>query len=703
MEAKKDIFLRVYLVYVVFALFGIAIIGRAVKIQFWEGEYWKEKSETQTLDYREIEAVRGNIFAADGSLLATSIPNYEIRMDMKVSSLTDQLFNQKIDSLSLCLSDLFRDKSAYEYKSQLIKARKAGDRFHLIKRKASYYQLKKVRSFPIFRLGKYKGGLIYVQKNVRERPFQILAARTIGYAQEGVKPVGLEGAYTKELSGVGGKRLMQKIAGGVWMPVNDDNELEPEDGSDLITTIDINIQDVAESALLTQLTKHNAAHGCVVLMEVSTGHVKAIANLSKTPSGNYYENYNYAIGASTEPGSTFKLASLMAAMEDGFVTPDDSVDTKGGETKFYDQMMYDSHKGGYGKITVQRSFEVSSNVGISKIINSNYIKHPQKFIDRLKSMSLNQSLNLEISGEGKPKIKDVSDPSWSGVSLPWISIGYESRLTPMQILTFYNAVANDGKMVKPLFVKEIRKRGRVVKKINVKVLNEAICSQQTISRAQKMLEGVIENGTAINLKNASYKIAGKTGTVQIANEKYGYKYQAKVSYQASFVGYFPADNPKYSCIVVVNAPSNNVYYGNLVAGPIFKEIADKVYATNLDIHKPIDFDPHLAKSALPYSKSGYYKDLAKVFEGLQIEVVDKTLSKEWARTSTMEKNVELMDIRYKADITPNVIGMGLKDAAYLLENKGFSVKASGRGTVKKQSIAAGTRIEKGNVILLELS
>ncbi|MDQ3192509.1 MAG: penicillin-binding transpeptidase domain-containing protein, partial [Bacteroidota bacterium] len=310
MEAKKGMILRVYLVYVVFALFGIAIIARAAVIQFWEGEYWIKQAQNQTLDYREIEAVRGNIFAADGSLLATSIPSYEIRMDMKVGALTDAIFNEKIDSLALCLSVLFKDKPALAYKRQLVSARKAGERFHLIKRNVTYNQLKKIRNFPICRLGKYKGGFIYLQKNVRERPFQILAARTIGYARDGIKPVGLEGAYTKELGGVGGKRLMQKIAGGVWMPLNDDNELEPEDGSDLITTLDINIQDVAEYALLTQLTKHNAAHGCVVLMEVSTGHIKAIANLSKTTSGEYYENYNYAIGASTEPGSTFKLATL---------------------------------------------------------------------------------------------------------------------------------------------------------------------------------------------------------------------------------------------------------------------------------------------------------------------------------------------------------------------------------------------------------
>ncbi len=363
--------------------------------------------------------------------------------------------------------------------------------------------------------------------------------------------------------------------------------------------------------------------------------------------------------------------------------------------------MYDSHNGGYGKITVQRAFEVSTNVGVSKIINSSYVKDPQKFVDRLHSMNLNNKLDLEIAGEGVAEIKNVNNPTWSGVSLPWMSIGYETRLTPMQILTFYNAVANNGKMVKPMFVKEIRKRGKLAKRFKTIVLNEAICSQQTIGFAQKMLEGVVENGTAINLKNASYKIAGKTGTAQIANKLYGYR--GKLSYQASFVGYFPADNPKYSCIVVVNAPSNNVYYGNLVAGPIFKEIADKVYATNLDIHKPIDFETHLAKNSVPYSKHGYYHDLNKVFEGLHIAMDNKAKNKEWVSTKTGEKNVELNDINYVLGLTPNVIGMGLQDASYLLENKGYTVHVKGRGMVKKQSIPSGARIEKGNIILLELS
>lgn len=700
MDVKRDILKRVYLMYGFFLLFGIAILVQVFRIQIVQGQDWIAMAESQTLAYKNIDALRGNIFADDGSLLATSLPTYEIRMDLKAEALTDEVFNKGIDSLSLALSDLFKDKSAREYKLELERARKAGERYHLIKRRVTYLELKKLREFPIFRKGRYKGGFLYVQKNERARPFKILAARTIGYDREGQKPVGLEGAYDKVLRGTSGKRLMQKIAGGVWMPVNDENEVEPEDGADLYTSIDINIQDVAEHALMKQLIKHNSDHGCVVLMEVETGLVKAIANLSRNSDGSYSENYNYAIGESTEPGSTFKLVSLVAAMEDGYLDLDDSVDTQGGQVQFYDRVMKDSHEGGYGKISVQRVFEVSSNVGTSKLIQKFYGKNPQQFIDRVHKFNIHKPLGLEISGEGTPRIKMPKDKDWYGTTLPWMSIGYESRLTPLQILTFYNAIANDGKMVKPIFVKEIRKHGRLVKKMPVQVISESICSKETVKKAQKMLEGVVENGTASNLKNATYKIAGKTGTAQIANDKYGYKYESKVSYQASFCGYFPADNPKYSCIVVVNAPSNNVYYGNLVAGPIFKEIADKVYATNLKIHPPLSVEKQLA--TMPVSKNGSKEDLRKVLDKLNVKAHGRA-NENWVKTSAKENAIEIQNLTITSGITPNVVGMSLKDAVYILENKGLLVKVVGKGMIKNQSIPPGQPVQKGNIITLELA
>ncbi|CAG0967186.1 MAG: transpeptidase family protein [Bacteroidetes bacterium] len=700
-EKKKDILWRIYLVYISILLFAVAIIYKVASIQFSEGEYWKEKSNTLTISQRDIEAVRGNIYAEDGSLLATSVPIYEIRMDVNSDAITDEIFNENISSLAEHLSDLFKDKTPIQYKSELIRARTKGERYHLIKRNVKYTELKKLKTFPLFNKGKYKGGFIYVQQNRRVKPFNLLAERTIGYDRPGIQAVGLEGAYLKHLRGQNGKKLMQRITGNMWMPLNDENEIEPHDGSDIITTIDINIQDVAEHALLTQLQLHEADHGCVVLMEVQTGNIKAIANLKRLPNGEYYEGYNYAIGESTEPGSTFKLASLICALDDGYIDLEDIVDTENGKTKYYDRIMQDSHEGGYGKISIQKSFEVSSNVAISKIITQAYAKNPKKFTDKLSFMGLSKKLNLEISGEGVSRIKTPEDKDWYGTTLPWMSIGYELKLTPLQILTFYNAVANNGKMVKPKFVKRIMNKGKLVEEIKTEIINPKICAETTIQKAKQMLEGVVENGTAKNLKNDIYKIAGKTGTAQIANDKYGYKYQSKVSYQASLVGYFPADKPKYSCIVVVNAPSRNVYYGNLVAGPIFKEVADKIYARSIEIHKELDKNVYASTQKIPVSKDGYADDLKQVYAELNIST--PPINHQWVYTNAKEKMVDVKAKKITPSLVPDVCGMGLKDALFLLENIGLRVTFNGTGVIKNQSVPAGSRFNKNDSILLELS
>ena len=703
MKEKQVIFSRVYLVYGMICLFAMIIVGQAVNLQIIQGDKWRKKEEALTRNFREIEAVRGNLYASDESLLATSIPKYEVRFDTYTDALTNTYFNTHVDSLAFELSRLFPEKSKSEYLTSLKSARKKKARYHLIRRNVKFTDLKVMKNFPIFRRGRYKGGFITVQQNKRVRPFKVLAARTIGYDREGSKPVGLEGAYSKELSGIKGEMWMQKIAGGIWMPIGDDGGREPEDGSDVYTTIDVNIQDVAHSALLSQLETHQADHGCVALMEVSTGDIKAIANLKRNKDGSYSESYNYVVGESTEPGSTFKLASLMAAFEDGFLDLDDMIDTENGTTKFYDRTMKDSHAGGYGKISIKESFVKSSNVAISKEINRVYGANPQGFVDRLYKMDLNKKLGIEIAGEGAPFIKSTDDDSWSGVTIPWMSIGYEIQMTPLQILTFYNAVANDGKMVKPRFVTEVRKSGKLIKEYGVEVINNSICSKKTIKMAKEMLEGVVEEGTGMNLRNSRYKIAGKTGTAQIANASYGYRgYESKVSHQASFVGYFPADNPKYTCIVVVNAPSKNVYYGNLVAGPIFKEVADKVYASSIQIHDALIVKEHLASSRIPYAKDGSFNDLTKIYAELNIKTSSKSENHVWARVSTGKESVAI----YRKKIAPiyvaDVVGMSIKDALYILESQGMRVSFSGSGVVKKQSIIAGQKIIKGNEITLEL-
>jgi cell division protein FtsI (penicillin-binding protein 3) len=555
-------------------------------------------------------------------------------------------------------------------------------------------------------MGRNKGGFVYIQTNKRERPFKILAARTIGYERKGIKPIGLEGAYDSLLEGRSGQRLMRKVAGGVWMPINNENEVEPQDGCDLHTTIDINIQDVAEHALLTQLKKHNAGYGCVILMEVKTGEIKAIANLSRKDSGQYAENYNNAIGSSMEPGSTFKLASLMAAMEDGYIDLDDKVDLENGTFRFYDRIMRDSHEPEERKVTIKRVFEISSNVGVAKTIWKYYSANPQKFVDRICSFGLNTPLGLSLPGEGRPRIKSTKDKDWSGVTLPWMSHGYEVLLTPIQILTFYNAVANGGRMVKPLFVREVTKRGKVICKYETEVLNEAICSKKTIDMAQEMLEGVVQNGTAKNLRAAAYRVAGKTGTAQIAN-KGTYKNGSRITYQASFAGYFPADNPKYSCIVVVNAPSNEVYYGNVVAGPIFKEIADKVYASSLEIHKPVNADERRVKN-IPLVKNGLKEETDKVLTALAIPVSLPEDGSAWLEISRpdsarLQVKTNDPDRLLKKGLVPDLRGFTLSEAIFLLENNGIRVQAKGRGKIIQQSIPAGTVYIKGTGINLILS
>jgi cell division protein FtsI (penicillin-binding protein 3) len=699
-DTKKDILKRVYIVYFFICIFGISIIAKVYHIQFVEGDHWRAKADSLTTALKTIEPSRGNIYSADGRPLATSVPIYDLRVDMLSESVTKEIFNDNVDSLSISLSRLFADRSAGDYKRLLREARREGLRYMLLKKDVSYKDLQLVRKFPIFRMGRYKGGLIAEQKSKRVRPFKMLASRTIGYKMAGIEPVGIEGSFDSELKGISGLRMMQRISGNVWKPLNDENEIEPKDGNDIITTIDINLQDVAENSLATQLSLNDAEKGCAILMEVQTGKVLAIANLKRGANGAYNEEFNFGVGESTEPGSTFKLASVMALLEDGYADLDDIVDTQGGAIRYANRVMKDSHDGGYGKITLQHTFEVSSNVGISSMVHKFYSKNPQAFIDRVKGFGLGKTMGLQITGEGNPNIKNTDHRMWSRVSLPYMSIGYECAMTPLQILTFYNAVANNGRMVKPLFVQEIRDKGKLVKEFKTQIIKDSIASPNTIAKAKQMLEGVVERGTATNLKHAQYKIAGKTGTAQIANASSGYK-NGKVRYQASFVGYFPADNPRYSCIVVVYAPNGGLYYAAQVAGPIFKEIADKVYASNLDLHKDLELEKNL-DGDLPLTKSGQYAQTEKVIKELNIPANLPGNQERWIAASRKNGEMEFNGLKFRHDQVPSVVGMGLRDAIYILESKGLQVRTVGRGTVVRQSLNAGSRIEKGKEITIQL-
>jgi len=705
LSIKKIIVNRVIALYLLTFLGALLIVGRILQLQLIQGDELRSKAEHFTYRYMSIEPNRGVIYTHDGThVLATSVPYYEIRMDVNSEALTKEVFARGVDSLAYRLSSLFDDKTKNDYRKELISARRQGERYHLIKRQVSYEQLKKLKTFPIFRLGRYKGGFIVEQSNRRILPHQMLAARTIGYLNEGESGnvVGIEGACDHYLKGVGGYRLMQKTAGNLWIPLSDNNEIDPEDGLDVISTIDINIQDVAENALLMQLTKHNAHHGCAILMEVKTGEIRAIANLQRTEDGSYKETYNYAIAESTEPGSTFKLASILAAMEDGYIHPDDTVDTGKGTVRFFDKTIRDTREGGYGKITVARVFELSSNVGMAKIIDKCYRNKERKFVDRLYRMHLNEPLGLDIKGEGSPLIRYPDDPLWSGISLVMMAHGYEVQMTPLQILTFYNAIANDGEMVKPRFVSSISYHGRTVREFQKEVIDNSICSVSTLRKVKKMLEGVVDSGTAMNLRNNVFRIAGKTGTAQIANEKYGYQLNSMVSYQASFVGYFPADDPKYSCIVVVNSPSSNVYYGNVVAGPVFWEIASKVWATSIELQD----DPvrRIRKiKEIPYSKNGSKDQLTYVADYLNIPVKDESGDHEWITTKQNPDCISYNTLTILDHLVPNVVGMGLSDAVYLLGNAGLYIQVSGKGRVVRQSLQPGTKAHAGETIVLTMS
>lgn len=699
MNIRANILLRVYIAFGFIVFFAFAVLLRLGEVQFIQGKKWKAMADSLSIKEFKIEAARGNIYSNDGSLLATSIPEYELRMDMFAGGIADdKVFNSKVDSLAMKLSAFFGDKSAKEYSRFLRIARQDSVRYLLIKRKVSYQDLKTIRTFPIYKIGTYSGGLMAIQQNKRIHPFKYLAARTIGYKNENVKNgVGLEGAYSNYINGESGRQIMQRISGGTWVPVNRDAEIAPKDGADIISTIDINMQDLAQNALEKQLRQSKAHHGAVIIMEVATGEIRAVANFTKVEEGVYKETFNYAIAGNQDPGSTFKLASYMALLEDNLVDTNTLVETNNYHVPNTKHIIKDSH-GSIGTVTVKKAFEQSSNAAIAKLINSNFRNNQSKFIDHLYRWGLNQKLGLQISGEKQPIIKSPKNKSWHNyLSLPQMAYGYELELTPLKMLSFYNAVANNGKYIAPIFVKEIRRLGNPIEQFKARVINEKICSDETLVKVKAMLEGVVTNGSGKQVVyNPKYKIAGKTGTAQVADANLGYK--AKKQYQASFVGYFPADKPKYSMIVVINDPKGE-YYGALVSGPVFREVADRIYATDVQMFNSVK-ENYAGNSNAPVVKTGYAKAAKKVYSVLGIKK-NNIQTNNINGTDTIDKLVdqELMPIK---NVMPNVSGMGLKDAMYVLGNAGLKARVNGSGKVVAQSIQPGSKIGKGLMVQLEL-
>jgi cell division protein FtsI (penicillin-binding protein 3) len=703
MAVRDEIIWRSGIVYFVMAVLAVAVLVRIIILQYVERSKWEAMSEKYVFKTAELPANRGDILACDGRLLASSVPYYTIYMDTRSSGMSAATWAGGINGLSEGLARLLGGRSAAGWKAVITEARRKGDRYFLIKRRVDYETVKKLKELPIFREGQYKGGLVTQAENRRILPNNELAGRTIGYLNMGSEgnEVGIEGSFDKVLAGRKGITVMQRLTGGDWISVDDGRSVSSKDGNDVVTTIDIDLQDVASSALKQQLIKHNAHHGCAVVMEVATGDIKAIVNLEIGSDGNYHETYNYAIGESTEPGSTFKLPALMAAMEDGVVDTGDIVDTGKGSVKFYNKVIRDTREDGYGRLTVKEVFEKSSNVGTSIIINEHYKNNPAAFVNRLYAMKLNEKLDIQIKGEGEPLIRYPGEKYWSGLSLPMMSHGYEIQMTPLQILTFYNAVANDGRMMRPRFVSAILHNGTVIKRFDPEVITNSIASRSTIRKAKKMMEGVVENGTATNLRDSNYKIAGKTGTAQIAKDKHGYRQGSAIAYQASFAGYFPADNPLYSCIVVVNAPSKGVYYGNLVSGSVFKEIADKVYATSF--FRDYTAEGHEnEKPSAPEGGNGYRTDIDKVFNDLRIRH-KRNSENDWVATREIGDTIKFVDVNLTRGLVPDVRGMSLRDAVFLLENSGLRVRYSGKGRVRRQSPEHGARIYEGTVVSLEMN
>ena len=642
-------------------LFLLAIIFRLTNIQFSEGEKYRSLSEHLTLRNDTIFANRGSVFSDDGSLLATSMSQYEIRMD--AFTIDGEVFEKNIRNLSSELSKMLGNSTSH-WETKIRKARNTKNRYLFITRKLGYTDYMKIKSFPIFNLGMYKGGFIAEQSTVRAHPLGKVAERTIGYDDYRGAP-GIEGAYRKYLTGKNGLRMKQKIAKGQWKPINDNNEKEPINGKDIVTTLDVNIQDIAHHSLLRQLEFYEAEHGCVVVMETKTGEIKAISNLGRSSAGKYYEKRNYAVYESHEPGSAFKVMSMVVALESGKIDTSTVVDTGDGRYRMYGRYINDSHRGGYGKISAARALEVSSNIGFAKLIEENFGEKPEKFIDALKKMNLNNKLGLPIKGEGSPEIPGPGDDKWSKNALPSIAYGYNLRLTPLQTLTFYNAIANNGEMVKPKFIKEIRSWNKHIESFDKIVINPSICSKETISKVQEILKNVVERGTGSRLYSEDFSMAGKTGTAR--TEYWLEDWESDKRYISSFTGYFPAENPKYSCIVVIHKPNTKTgFYGADVSGPVFKDIAQKIYTTNHSINEIENKTPDFESVKKDFEK--YYTIANKEFNSI-----------------------------------PNVKGMAAMDAISFLENLGLKVHFSGNGKVIEQSLNEGEKLVKGATINIKLS
>ncbi|HRP31979.1 MAG TPA: penicillin-binding protein [Agriterribacter sp.] len=709
MEIKKDILWRVYLCFLGIVVLSVCVIGKAFYIQQFQGQYWKSLSDSLHLEYRTLDADRGTIYSEDGSMLSTSIPFFNIYIDFMADGLREKegkRFKENIDSLSAGLAAVFNDKSASAYKKILETGYRKKRRYFLLTKNVSFEQYQKLRELPLIRLGRNKSGFIADDMEKRLTPFGLLANRTIGLSRTFINDnrqvvsqnVGLEKTYDSLLKGVSGKRLVRRISGGAFVPV-EGSEIEPENGKDIVTTLDVNIQDITQTALMRMMIANEALEGCAIVMEVATGKIKAIANLGLMPDGSYFESDNFALKTS-EPGSTIKLVTLLAALEDKYVTIADQIDIHNGEWVLNGRKIRDAEKSPKTLLTIKESFEHSSNVAMAKLAYNNYAKNPAQFIKHYEALHLTTRTGIDLKEEFRPLVKNPSRKDWHMQTLPSMGFGYEVMLSPLQVLMVYNAVANNGKLMKPYLVNRIEKDGNLLHAFEPEALNEHICSEETLRQLKECLNAVCVEGTAKSVfKDALYTAAGKTGTTRVndGNFKYG-----DGAYQSSFAGYFPASHPKYSCIVVIkNKPRAAKYFGGAVAAPVFREIADKLFAESAD-RQPL----YIAETATDSSRwrwSGNEKELKKVMDALQVQYADSTGSGKWSIASNTTATLVLTNLIVSKQTIPDVKGMGLKDAIALLEGINMKVTVKGTGKVTRQSPDAGLIFNRGETIALELN
>jgi len=694
-SVKSDIKFRVYLVFIAMLIFGVAIIAKAILIQVKDGEHLLEMVEQKHIRTQELPAERGKIYADEGAMLSSTIPQFDIRIDFK--AINADTFHHYVADLAQGLSKVLGG-SPQEYSKKLNGAfyQEKGNRYWLLKKNASYTQYQALRELPIFNKGKNKGGFIVEAKVKREKPYGFLASRTIGIHRENASNVGLEQKYNESLAGSDGVRVIRRATGHVWEPV-EGTEIEPVNGKDIVTTINVDIQDITEHALLDVLKEFKAQFGTAIVMEVQTGKIKAMANLGLQENGTYAEDLNYALMPS-EPGSTFKLMSLLALIDDGHITIDDKVDVEGGFKRFGNQRIVDDKRGS-GVISIKEAFAKSSNVAFAKLVDQHYKNKPMRFIRHLQKLRLHERTGIDLLGEPAPLIKDVNYPTWNNVtSLPWIAYGYESLITPLHTCMVYNAVANEGKLMKPYLVSEIKEYGQVLEQFNPVVLEAKIAKPATIKQLQEALHSVVEEGTARSVKSPYYNAGGKTGTAQVADK--GITYRDGVR-QGSFVGYFPMENPKYTIAILVRSVPHGVYYGSILGGSVFKKIADKLYANEV------------GGWTLPLDSLDYFSIPETQAHQQSMAVIGKYLGWNMPKSnhdnlmsfssSDKRKTIKSKPLKTEGQRVPDMKGMGLRDALMFLESQGMIVKVQGSGKVVQQSLSEGERIIKGREITIYLN